>query len=376
MTAQTDRVVIVGAGVVGLATAYFLGKAGVQTTVIERDSIGSHASGFAYGGLSAVSGTGVEPALEALAFDGMRLHREFGSSLEEQTGIDTGYGDKALLSLAFYEKEAVAARAAVERQQRHQDYSVRWLDGPETRTLEPRISEEALGGVYVEGSTQVDPYRFNLALAQAAEKLGATIRHGSVTGLDRQGDRVAGVEIGDETIPCEYVVIAMGPWSAEAGEWLGFPVNVGPLKGQIIRLRAPGPPFECSLGWDGNYATTKPDGLVWAGTTEEEVGFDETPTVQARESITAALSRMVPSLKNAKLVRQTACLRPITPDRLPVLGPAPGVEGVFMATGAERNGILLGPSMGRVAADIIVTGTSDIAIDALSPDRFSGDNVG
>ena len=372
MTAQTDRVVIVGAGVVGLATAYFLGKAGVQTTVIERDSIGSHASGFAYGGLSAVSGTGVEPALEALAFDGMRLHREFGSSLEEQTGIDTGYGDKALLSLAFYEKEAVAARAAVERQQRHQDYSVRWLDGPETRTLEPRISEEALGGVYVEGSTQVDPYRFNLALAQAAEKLGATIRHGSVTGLDRQGDRVAGVEIGDETIPCEYVVIAMGPWSAEAGEWLGFPVNVGPLKGQIIRLRAPGPPFECSLGWDGNYATTKPDGLVWAGTTEEEVGFDETPTVQARESITAALSRMVPSLKNAKLVRQTACLRPITPDRLPVLGPAPGVEGVFMATGAERKGILLGPSMGRVAADIIVTGTSDISIDAFDPGRFAG----
>ena len=115
---------------------------------------------------------------------------------------------------------------------------------------------------------------------------------------------------------------------------------------------------------------------MWAGTTEEEVGFDETPTVQARESITAALSRMVPSLKNAKLVRQTACLRPITPDRLPVLGPAPGVEGVFMATGAERNGILLGPSMGRVAADIIVTGTSDIAIDAFDPDRFSGDNVG
>ena len=176
--------------------------------------------------------------------------------------------------------------------------------------------------------------------------------------------------VGGETLPCEQVVIASGPWSVDASEWLGFRLPVGPLKGQILRLRVPGPPLECTVGWNGNYATSKPDGLLWAGTTEEEVGFDETPTEEARGLILASLDRLLPSLGDVELVRQTACLRPVTPDRLPLLGHAPGVEGVFVATGAERKGILFGPSMGRITADILTTGASDIPTDAFAPGRF------
>lgn len=370
MSTENGRVIIVGGGIVGLSTAYFLGKAGVASTIIERDSVGSHASGFALGGLSAVSGVGVEPALEAMSFDGMRIHRDLGSSLTSETGLQTGYGPKSLLSLAFDEAEATAATAAVERQQQHAGYSVRWLGSREAKALEPRISDEALGGVHVEGSTQVVPNQFALALARAAEKLGATIVHGTVTGLTQRSGRVTGVSMGAEKLSCERVVIASGPWSVEASDWLGTAIKVGPLKGQILRLRAPDPPVECSVGWNGNYATTKPDGLVWAGTTEEEVGFDETPTVEARDRIMESLNKMLPSLGNVDLVRQTACLRPVTPDRLPLIGDVPGVEGVFLATGAERNGILLGPSMGRITADILTTGASDIAIDAFDPARF------
>ena len=145
-----------------------------------------------------------------------------------------------------------------------------------------------------------------------------------------------------------------------------------PLKGQILRLRAPEAekPFECSVGWAGNYATTKGDGLLWAGTTEEEVGFDESPTTQARDKITASLLRMVPSLAEAQLEQHTACLRPITPDGLLSLGPVPGWEGVYLATGAGRKGILLGTAMGRIAAGLVTPGTSDIPIDAFDPARF------
>ena len=370
MSAENGGVIIVGGGVVGLATAYFLGRAGVSSTIVERDSVGSHASGFALGGLSAVSGAGVEPALEAMSFDGMRIHGDLGSSLPAETGLQTGYGYKPLLSLSFDEAEAKAAKAAVERQQRHEGYTVRWLEPREAKAVEPRISADALGGVYVEGSTQVDPRQFCLALARAAEMLGATIVNGTATGLAQRSGRVTGVSIGTETLSCGQVVIASGPWSVQASDWLGARIHVGPLKGQILRLRASGPPVECSVGWSGNYATTKPDGLVWAGTTEEEAGFDETPTVEARDQIMASLDKMLPSLGDVDLVRQTACLRPVTPDRLPVLGAVPGVEGVFLATGAERKGILLGPSMGRIAADILTTGTSDIAIDAFHPGRF------
>ena len=183
------------------------------------------------GGLSPVTGSGVDPVLEAMAFDGMRIHAELGAELPAETGLDTEYGHKPLLTLAFDDAEVRAGMAAVERQQQYEGYSVRWLEQREARAIEPRISDEALGGVHVEGSARVDPYRFSLALAAAAERLGASIRKGEVTGLEQQNGRVTGVCVGGETLPCEQVVIASGPWSVDASEWLGFRLHVGPLKG-------------------------------------------------------------------------------------------------------------------------------------------------
>ena len=209
-----------------------------------------------------------------------------------------------------------------------------------------------------------------LALSQAAERRGATIRHGRVTGLARRNGRVSAVTLEGGEVRCQRLVLAMGPWSGEASSWLGFPLDVRPLKGQIIRLRAPGKPFECSIGWASNYATTKGDGLLWAGTTEEEAGFDENPTADARDKITASLLKMVPSLAEARLEQHTACLRPITSDGLLSLGPAPEWEGVYVATGAGRKGILLGTAMGRIAADLVTRGSSDIPIEAFDPARF------
>jgi glycine oxidase len=354
-----------------MATAYFLGKAGVKSTVVERDSVGSHASGFAYGGLSPLGGAGVPGPVFPLSAEGMHLHRELSRSLPDETGINTEYRMRPSLELAFTEREAQDAKARLSWRQQQEGYVVRWLDAKEARAIEPRVSEKALGAMHTEGTADLEPYRFVLALAQAAEKLGATIRHGRVTGLKRAGRKVTGVALESGEMPCDRVVIAMGPWSSEASSWLGIPVKVRPLKGQILRLRAPGPPIRCSVAWGGDYAATKPDGLVWAGTTEEEVGFDATPTIEARNAIMASLLKMMPSLADAALVRQTACLRPLSEDRLPILGAAPGWEGVYLATGAGRQGILLGPAMGRITADLVTTGASKIPIDALSVGRFA-----
>jgi glycine/D-amino acid oxidase-like deaminating enzyme len=163
----------------------------------------------------------------------------------------------------------------------------------------------------------------------------------------------------------------MGPWSGETSSWLDVPIKVRPLKGQILRLRAPGPPIRYALGWMGNYATTKPDGLVWSGTTEEEAGFNENPSSDARDEIMASLLQVVPSMVDAQLVQQTACLRPLSDDDSLVLGKVPGWDGVYIATGAGRKGILLGPSMGRITADLIAKGASDIPIEAFDPGRFA-----
>ena len=364
-------VVIVGGGIVGMATAYYLAKGGVPSMVIERDAIGSHASGFAYGGLSPLSGFGIPGPLAEIAQDGMRLHRELAESLVEETGMDIDFRVRPSLALALTEADVRRLQAALPWQQRQPGYAVRWLDAPEARRVEPRISEETLGAVLIDGTADVEPYRLVLALTRAAEQMGATVRHGRVTGLRREGGRVTGVILERGEVACSTAVLGLGPWSGETSTWIDTPIEVRPLKGQILRLLAPGPPVACSVGWGHNYATTKTDGLLWAGTTEEEAGFDEESTPEARDEIGAALVKMLPAMADAQVVHQTACLRPLAADGLLLLGRVPGLEHVYMATGAGRKGIVYGPPMGRVIADLILTGSTKITLEAFNPGRFA-----
>jgi glycine/D-amino acid oxidase-like deaminating enzyme len=249
---------------------------------------------------------------------------------------------------------------------------VRWLDIAEARRVEPRISDETLGATLIEGGGAVEPYRLVLALTRAAEHLGVRVRHGRAIGLRRDGGRVTGVVLERETLGCAAAVLALGPWSADASDWIGVPIQVRPLKGQIIRLQAPGPPVDCSVGWGHNYATTKTDGLLWAGTTEEEAGFDEKSTPAARDVISDALLRMLPAMADAQVAQQTACLRPVASDGLLVLGGVPGLDQLYVATGGARKGILYGPAMGQAIADLVLGRDARGALDPFAPGRFAG----
>src|SRR2546426_7094092 len=354
MGESSADVVIVGGGIAGMTTAYYLAKSGVPSVVVERDAIGSHASGFAYGGLSPLSGFGIPGPLAEIAQDGMRLHRELSKGLLEETGIDVDFRVRSSLALAFTEADVRRLQAALPWQQGQPGYAARWLDVAEARRVESRISEETLGATLIEGGAGVEPYRLVLALTRAAEHLGVTVRHGRAIGLRREGARVTGVVLEREVIACSTVVLALGPWSGEVSDWIGVPIDVRPLRGQILRLKAPGPPVDCSVGWGHNYATTKTDGLLWAGTTEEEAGFDEESTPAARGEIGAALVRMLPPMADAQIAHPTPCLRPLASDGLLVLGRVPGLEHAYVATGAGRKGILYGPAMGRAIADLVL----------------------
>ncbi len=370
MAESSPDVVIVGGGIAGMATAYYLARARVTSVVVERDAIGSHASGFAYGGLSPLTGFGIPGPQAEIAQDGMRLHRELSESVVEEAGIDVDFRVRSSLALAFSEADVRRLQAALPWQQRQPDYAVRWLDGAEARRVEPRISDETLGATLIEGGAGVEPYRLVLALTRAAESLGVTVRHGRALGLRREGGRVTGVVLEREVIACSTVVLALGPWSGEVSAWIGVPIDVRPLKGQILRLKAPGPPVDCSVGWGHNYATTKTDGLLWAGTTEEEAGFDEESTLAARDEIGAALVRMLPAMADAQIAHQTACLRPVASDGLLVLGRVPGLERVYVATGGGRKGILYGPAMGRAIADLVLGRHTRVALAPFAPERF------
>lgn len=368
---SSSDVVIVGGGIAGIITAYFLGKAGVSSVIIERDAVGSHASGFAYGGLSPLSGAGIPGPLAEAAQASMRLHRELAQSLPAETGVNIEFRQRPALNLMFTEDDVKKAQAVLPWQQQQPGYSVRWLEAEEAKKLEPRINPAVIGAVLMEGMADVEPYRLVLALTRAAENLGAQVRHGHVVGLKRQGERVTGVMLENGEIDCQTVVLALGPWSEATSAWLNLPIPVRPLKGQILRLQAPGPALDCSVGWASNYATTKPDGLLWTGTTEEEAGFNEHPTTEGRDTIIASLLKMLPALADAQLAQHTACLRPVSQDNLLVVGPVPGSTGVLMNTGAGRKGILFAPIMGRIIADLLTTGKAPLDIGAFAPERFA-----
>lgn len=375
MTTPSPRggasVVIVGGGIAGMATAYYLARAGIASTVIERDGLASHASGFAYGGLSGGIPNGPEPNQPVIRHS-MALFKELAVELPTQTDVDIQYQVRPALKIALTDDEAGALAQHLDWQQAQPGYRVTSLDHDQVLALEPRINPNVVAGMHIEGGADVEPYRLTLALAQAAEKMGVVIRTGNVVGLHRHGSQMRAVALDDQEIPAETIVLAMGPWSGAATEWTGVNVPVRPLKGQIIRLQAPGDPYRFSVGHLKHYAMTKPaDGYVWCGTTEEEAGFDESKTTASRDAIIDSTVLMLPSLADADLALQTACLRPVTPDNVLMLGAMPGIDGLYIATGGGRQGIMMGPGMGKITADLVAGVDPGVDLAAYDPGRFT-----
>lgn len=358
---MTTEVAIVGGGIVGCATAYYLAQRGVASTIIERDGIAAHASGFAYGGLNPTSGAGIPGPMSPLARWAFGLHASLADALSA-AGCAIGYRRRDTLQLAFSKAEAEALAAAHERLPAVDGIKATLLDAPTVRQHEPRVAEDVAAGLLLEGSAEVDARALTQALAQQA---AASLRVESAESLAGRNGHACGIRTSHGVIPCQAVVLAPGPWR-NVHSALPF----APLKGEILRLRTQGPPLVASIGWGGNYATTKPDGLVWAGTTEEQAGFDATPSATAKDAILARLGRILPGLTVAGVAQHTACLRPMTADGLAVLGRLPQWDNVYVAGGGGRKGVLYGPAMGLAMAQLVVGEEPELDLSPYAPGRF------
>ncbi len=371
MAGTPQSIIVVGAGIVGCLTGYLLAKEGAKVTILERDSVASHASGFAFGEMGALEGAGIPDPLLEFSLWCNRRHQTLAEELKEVSGNDSQFRFCNRLTLAFDQQAVDQAKKSLEWQVKVADFNTQWLDTAQALEVEPRINPECLGGVLVQGAGSVEPYRYTLAAAQAGEKLGVEMALRRVTGLLTQGDRCCGVTFEGGQIAADAVVLAMGPWTEEASSWCQASIPLEPLKGQILRLQLAGDPLRTSLHWGGSYAASKPDGLVWAGTTEEQAGFDENTTTWGRDKVMGDLLRMAPSLSSAELIHQTACLRPLSRDGLPIVGKAPGWQNLFIGTGAGRKGILRTTGMSHGLVDLILHGTSEVpGLTFLDPGRF------
>ncbi|MDA0232486.1 MAG: FAD-binding oxidoreductase [Chloroflexi bacterium] len=365
---NTSDVIVIGGGIAGCSAAYFLVKDGHSVTLIEKDAVAAHASGFAFGVLlPRLFDDPADPAAE-LTRHSMELHMEIAADLAESG--ERVRREKAAVLLADDERTAGQYRALYRSGAAAGD--VRWLEYGELSHVEARVSPVVRGGLYLGGAAEIDPHRFTNALWSVAERQGARLVNAEVTSIAADGKHGVTVNTGTESYHAASVIVAAGPWTGKLLARHGATVPVEPLKGQIVRLKAPGPELRVSLWWGGgDYASSKPDGLLWCGTTEEPVGFNEQPDDAARDGIISSASRVMPFLEAATVARQTACLRPVSADGLPIIGALDGDGRVVVATGGGRNGIVLGPGLGRAAADIASGREPAFDVSRLAPSRFS-----
>ena len=371
MTTGSRDVVIVGGGIVACLSGYLLGRRGYKVTILEADSLGSHASGFAFGGLDPLTGIGLpEPLLDFSLWCFVR-HRSLARELHEATGIDVGFELRDRLNLAFNNEETKVLKDQIEWMKDVGGFTVEWVNNAEARRLEPQVSGEITGALYQRSPGALEPYRFILAAMRAAERYGVEMLQRRATGLISDGDRVTGVTLESGTIDAGIVVLAMGPWTGLASEWCGVDIPVTPLKGQILRLRTLHDPLKMAVNYAHSYVATKSDGLIWAGTTEEETGFDDSLNSAARDSIMADFLKMIPGMTDAELLQQTACLRPLSADGMPILDKETGWEKLYVSTGAGRKGILWSTGMAHALFEMIDEGAVDvIGAEHLKLDRF------
>ena len=369
--AHTDEVVVVGGGVAGCATAYYLAKAGVSVTVLEREGIGLQASGNSAGGLNPLQGAGIPGPLGALAIESFKMHETLWGPLSGESGVEFHAKKTPMIRFASDDSQIEELEETLGIFEAAEGFAACWMDPTEVREEEPRVAPGYTRALHTSGNASLDSHLYTVALSKAAESMGATVRTCVATGLMTTDGKATGVLLEDGRIDCDVVVLASGPWSAAAESWIGSKIPIEPYKGEILRVDMPGPPLrnELSSGHISLYG--RAGGLVWIGATEESRGFDLEPSEAARRTLMDGAVELMPAMAEANVVKHTACLRPLTPDRLPIIGRAPHVDNVYLATGAGKKGILISPGMGKAVADLIAVGHTDLPIEPFAPERFA-----
>jgi glycine oxidase len=359
-------VLIVGGGVIGLTTAYFLASEGVSVGVVDRGDFGQQASW---------AGAGIippgDPARARTPYDLLRAHSavmypQLSRRLREQTGTDNGYvvcggvelpepGDASPLPAEEWRGEGIAFRE---------------LHPAELQALVPGLPSSVSRAIYFPGMAQVRNPRHLRALQAACAALGAQLLPSCpVLSWVRTGGRIEGVETEHGRLTADRFVLATGAWADELLEQVGWRPGVHPVRGQIALLNTGRAGTFPILLQGRRYLVTRPDGRVLVGSTEESAGFDARPTAEGIQGLLQFAAQLLPNLAGAALERCWAGLRPGSPDGLPYLGPVPGCDNLFVAAGHFRSGIQLSPASARSLTDLLLGRQPLVPLAAFRLDR-------
>ena len=371
---------MVGGGTIGLASAWKIAATGMSVAVVDPEP-GHGASWAAAGMLAPVSEVHHgEEALLALALASARRWPAFAAELTEAVGRPIGYRTSGTLVVAVDEGDRAWAHDLFAFQL-ELGLGVQWLTGRRARQLEPSIAPGVRAAIWTPGDHQVDNRLLVAALLDAATGAGAVLHQERAAALECASGSVSGVHLdGGKTLRAGAVVLAAGSWSAQLG---GLPAGaapaVRPVKGQILRLlpceRAPVLTRTVRGIVQGSsvYVVPREDGTVVVGATVEEKGFDTAVTAGAVYELLRDAHRVVPGITEMILGEVTTGLRPGSPDNAPIVGPAaiPGVDGLVVATGHYRQGILLTPLTAAAVAAMVSGDEPPEEMAPFGPGRFT-----
>ena len=371
MGAMPD-VVIVGGGIIGCAIAYQLAKAGAAVTIIERGALAREASWASAGLISppkpGLPGGMARARLEARSF---ALYPALLAELAEATDVDMAHVTSGRLSVALSEAEETSLRETLVWQ-RDLGFDVAWLAGDATRRMAPALAPTIRGAVWCAAASGVRAAALTLALARAAEARGATIREGTpVEGFLREGSGVVGVRTPGGAIRAGATVIAAGAWTAAVGELLDLELPTRPVRGQMLALADAAPSLRHAIAGAGGFLIPRADGTIAVAATVDEAGFDTRITPDGLTWLATLIRTLAPGYAGARVTETWAGLRPATADDLPIMGRAPGVDGLWVAAGHMRDGILWAPVVGEIMTAAILDSEPDPALALFDPGRFA-----
>jgi len=371
--------IVTGGGLLGVATAYHLVRHGVTVLLVDRGHPG-RATDAGAGILSPETNSRDPDAWVQLALRAVEYYPALVALLKADDAGETGYARCGLLVVAATEDERqlfVAARATIfDRRDRTglpSDEDLRDVSPEDARRMFPPLAA-VHGALHCRQAARVDGRLLSQALRLAAERRGLRVMHGRVDRLLVNQNRVAGVVVDGATVSAPRVAIAGGAWSQAFSDQLAVPIPVQPQRGQIIHLRKPGVD---TTGWPivsafrGHYMVPWPDGRVAVGATRETgSGLDPRMTAAGVREVLHEALRVAPGLADWDIHELRVGLRPLARDGLPILGPVPGIEGVYLATGHGPTGLQLGPYSGKVTADLMVGRAADVDLTPFSVSRF------
>jgi glycine oxidase len=357
-------VLILGGGVIGLTTAYFLAREGTRVEVVDKGDFGQEASW---------AGAGIlppgDPATARTPFDRLRatsvaLFPSLSAELRERTGVDNGY-----LRCGGLEFPGEGEGAA-EEEWRGEGIRLEMLTDEAVHALEPALARNLGGACHLPDMAQVRNPRHVRALVAGCQAASVRFRAGCpVHGFERQGGRITAVKSAEGPLMAGRYLLATGAWSDALLEQVGWRPGIRPVRGQIVLLNTGAPVFRRILLQGPRYLVPRPDGRVVIGSTEEDAGFDKRTTAGAVQDLLALARALVPALGQAHVERTWAGLRPGSPDGLPFLGGVPGCDNLFLAAGHFRAGIQLSPGTAVLLKDLLLGQTPALPVEPFRLDR-------